>query len=35
MEFNPASSSKIETGDTLIAMGETKQLEALEAFVRA
>jgi voltage-gated potassium channel len=35
MEFNPTSSSKIETGDTLIAMGETKQLQALEEFVRA
>lgn len=35
MEFNPTSSSKIETGDTLVAMGETKQLQALEEFVRA
>jgi voltage-gated potassium channel len=35
MEFNPTSSSKIETGDTLIAMGETNQLQALEEFVRA
>ncbi len=35
MEFNPTSSSKIETGDILIAMGETKRLQALEEFVRA
>jgi voltage-gated potassium channel len=35
MEFNPTSSSKIETGDILIAMGETKQLKALEEYVKA
>jgi voltage-gated potassium channel len=31
MEFNPNSTSIIQNGDTLIAMGETKQLEALES----
>jgi len=30
MEFNPTSTSVIRKGDILIAMGETKQLEALE-----
>jgi voltage-gated potassium channel len=35
MEFNPTSSSLIKQGDTLIAMGETKQLEALERLVGA
>ncbi|MFV1976065.1 MAG: hypothetical protein ACC651_09970, partial [Candidatus Scalindua sp.] len=29
MEFNPTSTSVIKQGDTLIAMGETKQLKAL------
>ncbi|MEW6003428.1 MAG: potassium channel protein [Nitrospirota bacterium] len=33
MEFNPTSTSVIKQGDTLIAMGETKQLEALERLV--
>ena len=33
MEFNPTSTSVIKQGDTLVAMGETKQLEALEALV--
>jgi voltage-gated potassium channel len=35
MEFNPTSTSVIKQGDTLIAMGETKQLEALERLVGA
>jgi voltage-gated potassium channel len=35
MEFNPTSTSIIKQGDTLIAMGETKQLEALERLVGA
>ena len=35
MEFNPTSASVIKQGDTLIAMGETKQLEALERLVGA
>jgi len=34
MEFNPRSTSIIETGDTLIAMGEKKQLQALEEYVK-
>jgi len=33
MEFNPTSTSIIKEGDTLVAMGETKQLKALEDFV--
>jgi voltage-gated potassium channel len=33
MEFNPTSTSLIKRGDTLIAMGETKQLRALERLV--
>jgi voltage-gated potassium channel len=33
MEFNPTSSTVIKLGDTLIAMGETKQLKALEDLV--
>ncbi len=33
MEFNPTSSSVIKQGDTLVAMGETKQLAALEDLV--
>jgi voltage-gated potassium channel len=33
MEFNPTSTSVIKEGDTLIAMGETKQLKALEEIV--
>ena len=33
MEFNPTSSTVIKLGDTLIAMGETKQLKALEGLV--
>lgn len=35
MEFNPTSASVIREGDTLVAMGETKQLDALEDFVGA
>jgi len=35
MEFNPTSTSVIRQGDILIAMGETKQLEALERMVGA
>ncbi len=35
MEFNPTSTSVIKLGDTLVAMGETKQLEALEKLVGA
>ena len=35
MEFNPTSTSVIKEGDTLIAMGETKQLKALEEMVGA
>jgi voltage-gated potassium channel len=34
MEFNPTSTSIIRKGDTLVAMGETKQLKALEELVR-
>jgi voltage-gated potassium channel len=34
MEFNPKSTSIIAKGDTLIGMGETKQLTALEELVR-
>lgn len=33
MEFNPTSTSVIKEGDTLIAMGEAKQLKALEEMV--
>ncbi|MBI4849818.1 MAG: potassium channel protein [Nitrospirae bacterium] len=33
MEFNPKSTSVIKRGDTLVAMGETKQLKALEELV--
>ena len=33
MEFNPKSTSVIRKGDTLVAMGETKQLKALEDLV--
>ncbi len=33
MEFNPTSSSLIKNGDTLIAMGEPKQLKSLEKLV--
>ncbi|MBI5100171.1 MAG: potassium channel protein [Nitrospirae bacterium] len=33
MEFNPTSTSIIKKGDTLVAMGETKQLKALEDLV--
>jgi len=33
MEFNPTSTSIIRKGDTLVAMGETKQLKALEELV--
>ena len=33
MEFNHTSTSIIKPGDTLVAMGETKQLEALEELV--
>ena len=33
MEFNPKSTSVIKRGDTLVAMGETKQLKALEVLV--
>jgi voltage-gated potassium channel len=35
MEFNPTSTSVIREGETLVAMGETKQLEALERLVGA
>lgn len=35
MEFNPSSKSVIKKGDTLIAMGETQQLKALEKLVGA
>ena len=35
MEFNPTSATVIREGDTLVAMGETKQLDALEDFVGA
>ena len=35
MEFNPTSTSVIRQGDTLVAMGETRQLEALEKLVGA
>ena len=33
MEFNPTSTCIIKPGDTLVAMGETKQLEKLEELV--
>lgn len=33
MEFNPTSTSMIEKGDTLIAMGEPRQLKSLEKLV--
>ena len=33
MEFNPKSTSVIKRGDTLVAMGETRQLKALEDLV--
>ncbi len=33
MEFNPTSASLIKKGDTLVAMGETRQLKALEDLV--
>jgi voltage-gated potassium channel len=33
MEFNPTSTSVIKQGDTLVAMGETNQLKALEDLV--
>lgn len=33
MEFNPKSTSIIQKGDTLIAMGEKKQLQKLEKFI--
>jgi voltage-gated potassium channel len=33
MEFNPTSTSVIKLGDTLVAMGETKQLDAFEKLV--
>lgn len=33
MEFNPTSTTVIKKGDTLVAMGETKQLKALEDLV--
>ena len=33
MEFNPTSTCIIKPGDTLVAMGETKQLEELEELV--
>lgn len=33
MEFNPTSTSIIKQGDTLVAMGETKQLKELEDLV--
>ncbi len=33
MEFNPKSTSIIKKGDTLVAMGETRQLKALEDLV--
>jgi voltage-gated potassium channel len=33
MEFNPTSTCVIKQGDTLVAMGQTKQLEALEDLV--
>ena len=33
MKFNPTSTSIIKQGDTLVAMGETKQLKALEDLV--
>jgi len=35
MEFNPKSTSVIRKGDTLVAMGETKQLKTLEDLVGA
>jgi voltage-gated potassium channel len=35
MEFNPASTSVIKQGDTLVAMGETKQLDTFEKLVGA
>ncbi len=33
MEFDPTSTSIIKKGDTLVAMGETRQLKALEDLV--
>ena len=33
MEFNPTSTSIIRQGDTLVAMGQTRQLEELEKLV--
>jgi voltage-gated potassium channel len=33
MKFNPTSTSEIKKGDTLIAMGESKQLKALEKLI--
>jgi voltage-gated potassium channel len=33
MEFNPTSTSIIKKGDILVAMGETKQLKALEKLI--
>ena len=35
MEFNPKSTCRIQKGDTLIAMGKTKQLNKLEKFMGA
>jgi voltage-gated potassium channel len=35
MEFNPTSTSIIKKGDTLIAMGKTKQLDELEELIGA
>jgi voltage-gated potassium channel len=35
MEFNPTSTSVIQSGDTLIAMGEQKQLKGLEELLGA
>jgi len=35
MEFNPKSTSVIKKGDILVAMGETKQLKALEELIGA
>ncbi len=35
MEFNPTSTSVIKQGDTLVAIGETKQLKVLEDLVGA
>ena len=33
MEFNPGSASKIESGDTLVALGEVSKLKELENYV--